>query len=291
MILYYAMGGGLGHLTRARAVLHTLEIENDYAILTSSPFANDKRAVGDSKIIYVPRAFEKDVVGFRLWLAETIKKFSVDEIYIDTFPTGIVGEFFDFDFGEIKINYVARLLKWNVYKPLFTGHSPQFENSFLLEPLETEHENFIDSRSQNKSLLELIYPPTTLSNTAEQIINTHSPFWLIVHSGSEEETSELLDYANEMREIEDKKVDLILVAPKSSSTLPSNTFHYDLYPASPLFAHAERIISGCGFNITNQARKFRDKHFVIPFPRRYDDQYARAARCFGKDFGDETARL
>lgn len=290
MILYYAMGGGLGHLTRAHAMLHTLEIKNDYAILTSSPFANDKRVVGDTQIVPVPRTFEKDVADFRLWLAETFEKFCVEEIFIDTFPTGIKGEFCGFDFGEIKLNYVARLLKWSAYKPLFTGQSPQFENSFLLEPLETEHENFIDSRSRNKSSLELIYPPMAMSNDVEKIINIHSPFWLVVHSGNEEEISELLEYANEMRQIEVKNVDLILVTSKFSLPLPSNTFHYDLYPASLLLPHTERIISGCGFNIINQAREFREKHFVIPFPRRYDDQYARAAKCFGKDFSN-AARL
>lgn len=284
MILYYAMGGGLGHLTRARAVLHTLKIENESAILTSSSLANDLRIVGNVKIIHVPQYYEKDVAGFRLWLTDVFENYSVTEIFIDTFPLGIIGELNEFDFRNIKINYVARLLKWNAYSRLISGNTPKFQNTFLLEPPEEEHKNFISQHSEQTTQLELIYPPIEFSDNAKSIIKNHSPFWLIIHSGKEEETSELLDYADEMRRIEQSDLSLILIAPNFSSPIPSKTFHYDFYPASHLFSHAERIISGCGFNIMNQAREFRDKHFVIPFPRRYDDQYARTSRLFGKDF-------
>lgn len=284
MILYYAMGSGLGHLTRARAVLHTLKIENEYAILTSSSYANEVRVVGNVKIIRVPQHFESDVDAFRLWLKDTFEKLSVTEIFIDTFPAGIIGEFCEFDFGKIKLNYIARPLKWNAYSHLLSKNPPQFQNTFLLEPLEEEHEKFINKHSDKTTQIELIYPPIDISNHVEKIINNHSPFWLVVHSGNEDETSELLSYADEMRVIENRDVDLVLAAPKFSSLLPAKTFHYDLYPASLLFTNAERIISGCGFNIMNQAREYRDKLFVIPFPRRYDDQYARASRFFGKDF-------
>jgi len=279
-VIYYAMGGGLGHLTRARAVLRTLEIENESAILSSSPFANDVRVVGDVKVINVPQSFEKSVADFRLWLFDVFEKSNVTEIYIDTFPAGIIGEFCDFDFGKMKLNYIARALKWNAYSPLLYGNLPKFQKTFILESLEEEHENYIDEHSQKKTSLDLIYPQTFFSDQHKIIVENHSPFWLIFHSEYDEEVKELLDYADEMRVIENANVSLVLITPKSSSSFPLNTFHFDLYPVSQLFPYAERIISGCGFNAINLAREFKNKHHVIPFPRRYDDQYKRAFNAF-----------
>src|SRR5262249_19727152 len=46
VILYSALGGGLGHLARARKVLAALGLAA--TILTASPFAGDARVVGDT---------------------------------------------------------------------------------------------------------------------------------------------------------------------------------------------------------------------------------------------------
>jgi len=40
MIVCYANGGGLGHLTRIRAYLHTTGWDGPVTILTGSPFAD-----------------------------------------------------------------------------------------------------------------------------------------------------------------------------------------------------------------------------------------------------------
>ena len=42
MIVVYALGGGLGHLTRVRAALFTLGRHEPVTIITSSPFATDR---------------------------------------------------------------------------------------------------------------------------------------------------------------------------------------------------------------------------------------------------------
>ena len=55
MILYYAMGGGLGHLVRARAVVYTLGIERDTVLLSSSVGAADPRVTGPLRTNQVSR--------------------------------------------------------------------------------------------------------------------------------------------------------------------------------------------------------------------------------------------
>ena len=53
MILYYALGGGLGHLTRARKVLGAPSATP--SLLTASEHARDPRVTGGLPVIPVPR--------------------------------------------------------------------------------------------------------------------------------------------------------------------------------------------------------------------------------------------
>ncbi len=52
----------------------------------------------------------------------------------------------------------------------------------------------------------------------------------------------------------------------------------ELYPAAQLFPAASRIISAAGFNVMLETEAWRAKHDVVPFARKFDDQYRRAAR-------------
>ena len=60
MILYYALGGGLGHLTRAQRVLSALGLTDRAALLTSSSFARDERVVGELPVIEVPTGLRRE---------------------------------------------------------------------------------------------------------------------------------------------------------------------------------------------------------------------------------------
>lgn len=283
MILYYAMGGGLGHLTRARAVLHTLGIENDSTILTASQFAPDERVTGNIPVIRVDKQFENDPLLFKNYLKTLFTELEIETLYIDSFPFGIIGEFCDFEFGgDIEINYIARLLKWNNYSIPFQTSRIFFNKTFILEPLEKAHQKFIDESSAEKAEIILDYPVQSLSGVDEtkfqRILNDVKPFWLIVHAGNYDEILELVSFAQEMREIEKAAVNLILISPDSFTFQIKHLFHFDLYPAANLFGHAARIFTACGFNAMRQTENFREKHFFIPFERRFDDQFARAKR-------------
>lgn len=282
MNLYYAMGGGLGHLTRAFCFLRQFNLINDSFILTSSEFADDKRVVGDVRIIKVDKDLDKNISNFQSFLKETLTEFSIKTIYVDSFPLGIIGELADFEFGEIEINYIARFLRWSNYSKFIRESNLKFTQTFILEPLENEHRIYVDAHSASQTKLGLVYKKSIFSeqdeDIAQNIAKTHSPFWLIVHSGNDEEILELVNYAEEMREVEKAKVDLVLISP--SAIKSGNLFQYNLYPASILFDKAERIFSGCGFNIMKQTEDFADKHFFIPFERRFDNQFHRAKKRY-----------
>ena len=281
MNLYYAMGGGLGHLTRAVAFLRDSGIENDSIILSSSPFLTDKRVVGNIRTIAVEKSLENDRSEYQKYLQNLFAELKLQKIFIDSFPFGIIGEFVGFEFDKsVEINYLARHLRWKNYSALIGAELPRFARTFLLEDLENDHLNFVETVSRRIIPFDLTYSTPDLSpkdlETYQFILETKKPFWLIVHSGNEAEISELVEFAAEMREIEAIETNLILISPTQFSTTINNFFQFDIYPTSVLFEKAERIFSAAGFNVMKQTERFKDKHFFIPFERRYDDQFWRA---------------
>ncbi len=261
-------------MTRARAFLRQMKIEPHTVILTSSKFADDPRVVGNVEIIKVDPDLSQNINRFRNFLKNTFSQRNCQKLYLDAFPFGISDELADFDFGEIELFYVARRLKLGFVEQFSTTNSNRFSKTFLLEPLAEKHMEFIKRNSLQIELLDLKYFED-FSETQilrEKIIEKHSPYWLVVHSGNESETSELIDYAKEIHAAEKSETDLVLIS--------SNSFEfenvYNIYPASALFPFAEKIFTACGFNSIKQTERFREKHYFLPFRRRFDDQFARA---------------
>lgn len=99
-----------------------------------------------------------------------------------------------------------------------------------------------------------------------------------MHSGPEDEVRELVAYATELRDLASEPPERILVATQCEIPLPRDFERIDEYPADALYPRASRIISAAGFNVMHETEPWRDKHDVVPFARRFDDQFARAAR-------------
>jgi hypothetical protein len=267
MILYYAVGGGLGHLTRGRRVLELLGLAGDAAIVTASPYACDARVTGGIPIIEVPPHLEHARDEHRAWM----RGLAADYLLVDTFPGGIQGELCDLD---IPMHLVARLLRWDEYRRAVPGRLPSFETTWIVEELEPDHDAFV--RENSRDIVSLDLSGATASEADKR--DAPAPFWLIVHSGPENEVHELIAYTSELRTLAINAPERILVATRCSNPLPEGFERIDAYPAAALFPSAERIISAGGFNVMLETEPWRDKHDVVPFARRFDDQYRRAAR-------------
>ncbi len=281
MIFYYAAGGGLGHLTRARAVLHTLRIEETSIILTASDFAGDKRVTGDVEVLKIPAPCASNFAAYRQWLRDLFDAYQPRALYLDAFPAGIVSEFCDFDFPkQTDLYYVARLLRWDVYSQLLVGKSPHFKTTYALEDLEAEHQEFLHCCSDRMEPLRLTDPPRQLTAAEAEILaslkTAEPPLWLIVHCGSDAEIGELVAYAEECRQLEAATVRLLLIAPRCPSTV--QIAYLDFHPAHLLFPFVERIFTACGFNTMRQTERYKQKHRFMPFARKFDNQFQRAAR-------------
>lgn len=283
MILYYAMGGGLGHLTRARAVAHTLGIRDRMAILTASPSARDRRVRGDAEIVEVPPDLSTDPPAYRAWLRGVFDRLSPGEIYLDSFPAGILGELENFMLpGGVPVHHVARLLRWPEYRKRLGDQPLTLARSYVVEPLAPEHEAFLHAHSREIVPLALEDPPAVPGDESlgrlQHLVRDGRPLWLVVHAGPPDEIRELVTYAEELRRAEGAPARIVLASPRRPDGFASGLTHLDLYPASLAFALADCIVTACGFNAMRQTESYRERHRFLPFPRRLDDQFARAAR-------------
>ena len=165
LISYYANGGGLGHLTRARAFLHTLGLEREAEIVADSPFASDRRVVGDIPITTVPGG----------------------NLVLDTFPAGL--------FGEIEggvVDYVARYVRWERY--VLPPNPPRIGRAYILEPLHPAQEHYVRTHAEDVvEDFELRDPPCY----GLEVGQLPPRYVLVVHSQAAER-DELLAYAGEV---------------------------------------------------------------------------------------------
>jgi hypothetical protein len=261
MIVYYAVGGGLGHLTRARRVLDALGLRDDARIVTASAYARDARVTAGIPIVEVPPQLEHDVAAHREWMAEL----EAERLLVDAFPGGIQGELCGLG---APMDLVARLLRWDEYRRAVPDPLPCFGTTYVIEELAPQQDAFVRAHSERVVGLDLAD-----GRAAAPLAPRDAPYWLIVHSGPEDEVRELIAYTGELH-----PPSLVLVATQCDVPLPQGFERVDAYPASTLYPHAGRIITAAGFNVMLETEPWRDKHAVVPFPRRFDDQYLRAAR-------------
>ena len=275
MILVYALGGGLGHLARARASLHTLGLAGDAAILTASHHAADPRILGGIEAIPIPRELERDRAACRAFVAALLDARRPEIFCVDAFPCGIIGELAGDPLPHAGERWhLARLLRWNEYANLASAEPLRFAVSFRLEPLHDEHEAWLRGASRELRDLELEDP----SASEEPSGDLPAHYWLVVHSGPASEVEELASFAEDLHTAEKSRAPIVVATSESPESLPNGAIVVNPFPANALFARAERIISAAGFNVMRQARDFRDKHVVMPLPRRFDDQFERARR-------------
>ncbi|TDD95477.1 hypothetical protein E1298_04925 [Actinomadura rubrisoli] len=257
MIVCYARGGGLGHLTRLRAVLHTLGWGGEVTVLSGSPFAADARIAGGWRVLA-----PSDPV-------RTLAELEPDELIVDAFPAGLKGELTAVPAGT-RVTHLARLLRWDAYLPLLPAVPPRFDRTFVLEPLDPAHGSYLRSVSDEIAPLDLTDPPSAPIDVDG---------WLIVHGGPDAEIRELVAYARDMAALEGVRPPMTLVSPRRPDGLPAGIAHRDAYPACPPGPRVERIVTAAGFNAVRQFAPWRDRHRMLPFPRALDDQFTRAKRA------------
>ncbi len=268
-ILYYAMGGGLGHLTR------TLAIADELGTLASS-----LRVLGSSDLMPMVLASSGHVLdrlpGDKLvskesyygFLSEYIDRHQFASIILDTFPFGMVGEWLTLA-KDIPKMLIARSLRWDRYADVINmnkngGHQYPL-HTLVIEPLDSDYEAELREHSAVAYLHEPILrgrSPRREGAESPGLVNRCA----VVHSGNENERDLLHGYASKL--LQEMKM-----------SVPIDTIFPDqkIYPADDLLSSYAYIVSGAGYNMAamaSQAGPCR-RHFLFPFTRKYDDQHTR----------------
>lgn len=273
MILYYAVGGGMGHLARAKALLEYFKLAKDSVkVLSASPFAQSY--FPDLPILPLPSHLAQNPEFYQVWLEQQFRKYNFEQIWVDSFPCGILGELQALAQRNLQWIYFARILQWENYKGIWQKTLP-YEKVYLLETLEKAHQNFLESHYSKK--LELLHFEYSRKSVPQMFDKND---WLIVHSEPEAEVCELLAFAYEQAEIENQKPRFCVISPIKKLDTSFAYTHFHLQEAHHYFEQAGRVITACGFNAMKQMKPYQEKHHFLPFPRRFDNQFLRAKLSF-----------
>jgi hypothetical protein len=260
-ILYYCLGGGLGHLSRTIAILNSSpKIIEHVRILSSSKLSHLASKVSPCPLDTIPEAVMNDKTLYFKFLQNFIKVHSIKVIILDTFPFGMFGEMNYID-EQIPRILIARYLNWDKYKQRINEiHNIFPGKSLVLEPQGNEYFNILKEKSE----IEYLNKPVILRDVRE--IEFRDKF-LIIHSGPDDEMERLIKKAKlRMAEygIAEDNYDIIK---------PSN----DIFPAYSIIHSYKYIVSAAGYNMCGIAAELREKSeiFLHPFKRKFDDQFLR----------------
>lgn len=273
MKLFYSVGGGLGHLTRFTAFLNSMQIVEPVTVIASSPFARDQRVVDRQHQVLIPpfRAARsrEDLVA---WLQQNIDELKPEQMYVDAFPAGILGELCDVVLpGDTQLFLLARIIKWPVYQERIPLFNLKFKKVFKLEQLDDQYCQFLNNHAE--AVEEMVLQRPAANETFEFIADGS---WLVIHSGPDSELDALLKVVSEDYRQQTAKPDVFVIYPgKCPEFVPENFRFLSAYPVSAAYDRAARVYSAAGFNMVDQMRPYRSRHYVMPFERILDDQFER----------------
>jgi len=274
--LYYCLGGGLGHITRFNAFCRTFSVTPDL-FTNCEEVRNGKIKTAAASTCFPDTEEQKTKNSLADAFKKAIKSSRPEQIIIDAFPAGILGELAGIEeLKNLECVFLARILKMSAYLRRLDSPLPDFAQIYVLEELIPDQSAYF---SANATIENLVLTDDD-APIAECHIQQISGRWLIVHSENGEELHSLYKYAQNTAEIEKCRPDFAVIAPGvRPGWLPKQAIFANIYPAHELFPVATRVFSGAGFNIVRQMRQMRDKHFIMPFNRALDDQHYRAEKA------------
>lgn len=273
MILYYCMGGGLGHITRySKFVKHLDELPvvltNCELVKTGAIRLNALKVESPNPLVTL------NAINLSLWVKEMIKQYKPDRLIVDSFPAGILGELCLIDkkeFDDVKLEYIARILKIPQYRKRLQSTLPKYNIVYKTEKITDEHQHFIDEMESNVVKLELNYD--LQKNTFDDFNENR---WVVIHSNTGNELQQLYELAIDTALLQKKSPELIVISPGSRPEfLAKSVIHKDLYPADAILYSSGKVISAAGFNMMHQMKKIQHRHIVLPMQRPLDDQFFR----------------
>lgn len=269
MHVFYAQGGGLGHLTRIDAFIATYNIPcNEVVIISPSHFSNYFKQYAFVKLSWnaTPHSWTETINNY-------LKTHTITAFYVDTFPFGLKGELCAIyeTYSQLNTIYISRILKWEFYlKTIGTVIVPNFSKTILLEPLYDSHFNWIKKQSEVIEHLELTRP-----KYPEPITTIDKPYILVVHSGGKEDVEKICNLVVAKEALNSNIEVKVFTQVDFEFDHPSFKIYRNIYPVRQYFANALKIYTAAGFNLIQELKPFKYKHIILPLNKLFDDQVFR----------------
>ena len=147
MILYYALGGGLGHITRAQALLYTLQIQKSEAVILSFPLSAGIAGSFYYTVVSAPHGFRMNADTCSIWIRQMFLRYRPEISFVDTFPAGLMGELYGCGFSTEwhNVSRIFRIAKYLETNRLNPASCQRFSTVWFTERLPLHDERLISS--------------------------------------------------------------------------------------------------------------------------------------------------
>lgn len=282
----YALGGGMGHVTRSLAISRAVvRAGHEVRVLANSADAELllSAARKDSCSNLATAAASFDLLSSQLTVEQTRRQALAwlanewDGLLVDTFPRGLGGELADFVTKEER--------------PLFLVHrdlNPRYVTSRDLRSIATAYERIL-LPGESGPLSDLANAVPTepwlicdagdlhdrvVARAAFRAPEQDRPVIVVVGSGRAEEVSDAVTIASRLREA---LGDTAYVRFASLETAPGKLADITvrLWPLMRYLRGVDVLIGAGGYNTVNEARATKTRLFAIPRGRLYDRQDQR----------------
>lgn len=242
-IIIYALGGGLGHATRAYKLQKTLQKIYPTSFTCKVFLSYQKYSEFLIKSLQIEYVHSHELPFIVKKLEKTIYEYKPDLWITDVFPNGIVYELpFVLENYSFQKICTVRILKPEVYHV----HSEiLYDEAWQIEWLPPEMDFYLKSLAKCVETVRLL----PLINEKQEIVNKN----LILHAGSSEELLYLKQKYPKFELMESK----------------------DNFPIPILKGCNVVTAAGCNIFHDFMVQNTLGEWYIEPFPRAYDDQFLR----------------
>ncbi|MFO1372678.1 MAG: hypothetical protein U1F42_09895 [Candidatus Competibacteraceae bacterium] len=277
-VFWYAPGGGLGHATRALAILRHLRPcvpEAEIVLALTTPYIQGAILQGLT-VLRLPSAFEWQAAGGAEQAAALVRALFTalgpfDLLVVDTFADGLQGEL---------TPEVLELARRRVLIYRIGGVDPETSPAWplyhrILAPYpETPH-----PAAEAVGIVLIRQPEEALSRTdARRRLGLDpeapEPVILGLHAGDPGEVSSFFELIRAACETLPSPWWLRLLTPLPT-TENYGAEHAHLYPAAEVLPAADLVLTGAGYNSHAELSAFGLRGLYCPFMRSHDSQWTR----------------
>jgi hypothetical protein len=268
MILYYALGGGLGHLARSLVLIeHAPEqVRSRIRILVSSNSAGRAESSFPCPVDRVPDPAMADAAAYDAFLNTYFEMHRFRCIVIDTFPFGLLGEM-KYKVPHIPRVLIGRYLRWAMYRDACRGVDDAAwpEDAVVIE----QQDDLYERELGNHCFVTSARWPISAVTVSNIPGTPAKPACCIVHSGPHTELALLVDRARKIMGDRNIPGDPQVFTPDSG-----------IFPMERHLLGFSDIVTGAGYASCSASVVLagRLQYHLTPFERRFDDQNLRLLR-------------